>query len=63
MMNVTVSQPFFNNHFELSLGIKNMFDVTSIRNTAQSGDGHNGSADLQNLFYGRSYFARVNYNF
>ena len=63
MMNFTVSQPFFNNHFELSLGIKNMFDVTSIRNTAQSGDGHNGSADLQNLFYGRSYFARVNYNF
>ncbi|WP_028121484.1 TonB-dependent receptor plug domain-containing protein [Epilithonimonas tenax] len=63
MMNVTVSQPFFNNHFELSLGIKNMLDVTSISNTAQSGDGHNGSADLQNLFYGRSCFARVNYSF
>lgn len=63
MLNFTVSQPFFNNHFELALGIKNIFDVTSIRNTAQSGDTHNGPADLQNLFYGRSYFARVNYNF
>jgi len=63
MLNLTVSQPFYNNHFELALGIKNIFDVTSIRNTAQSGDGHNGPADLQNLFYGRSYFARVNYNF
>ena len=63
MLNFTVSQPFFNNHFELSLGVKNIFDVTSIRNTAQSGDGHNAATDLQNLFYGRSYFARINYNF
>jgi len=63
MLNFTVSQPFFNNHFELALGIKNIFDVTSIRNTVQSGSAHNGPADMQNLFYGRSYFARVNYNF
>lgn len=63
MLNFTVSQPFYNNHFELALGIKNIFDVTSIRNTAQSGNSHNGPADSQNLFYGRSYFARVNYNF
>ncbi|WP_027382056.1 TonB-dependent receptor plug domain-containing protein [Epilithonimonas caeni] len=63
MLNFTVSQPFFNNHFELALGVKNILDVTSIRNTTQSGDGHNSGANLQNLFYGRSYFARVNYNF
>ncbi|RZJ39469.1 MAG: TonB-dependent receptor [Chryseobacterium sp.] len=63
MMNFTASQPFFNNHFEVSLGVKNIFDVTTIRNSAQSGDGHNAAADLQNLFYGRSYFARINYNF
>ncbi|MFC0344309.1 TonB-dependent receptor plug domain-containing protein [Epilithonimonas hispanica] len=63
MLNFTVSQPFFNNHFELALGIKNIFDVTSIRNTVQSGTAHNGPAGTQNLFYGRSYFARVNYNF
>ncbi|SDG05590.1 outer membrane receptor for ferrienterochelin and colicins [Epilithonimonas hungarica] len=63
MLNFTVSQPFFNNHFELALGVKNIFDITSIRNTTQAGDGHNAGTDLQNLFYGRSYFARVNYNF
>lgn len=63
MLNFTVSQPFFNNHFELAFGIKNIFDVTSIRNTAMSGGGHNVAAGTQNLFYGRSYFARVNYNF
>lgn len=63
MLNFTVSQPFFKNHFEVSLGIKNIFDVSSIRNTVTSGDGHNAATGDQNLFYGRSYFARVNYNF
>lgn len=63
MLNFTVTQPFFKNHFEVSLGIKNIFDVSTIRNTVTSGDGHNAAAGDQNLFYGRSYFARVNYNF
>ncbi|NML72321.1 TonB-dependent receptor [Chryseobacterium sp. RP-3-3] len=63
MMNFTVSQPFFNDHFELALGIKNIFDVSSIRNTTVAGDSHNAGSGNQNLFYGRSYFARLNYNF
>ncbi|MBV8325423.1 TonB-dependent receptor [Chryseobacterium sp.] len=63
MLNFTLSQPFFNNHFEISAGIKNIFDVTSVRNTIQSGNAHNAAANQQNLFYGRSYFARLNYNF
>ncbi|MGI9582080.1 TonB-dependent receptor plug domain-containing protein [Chryseobacterium sp. RRHN12] len=63
MMNFTVSQPFFKNHFEISVGVKNIFDVTSVRNTIQAGNSHNAAADQQNLFYGRSYFARLNYNF
>ncbi|UOU98022.1 TonB-dependent receptor [Chryseobacterium daecheongense] len=63
MLNFTVSQPFFNNHLELSAGIKNIFDVSTIRNTVQGGDGHNAAANQQNLFYGRSYFVRLNYNF
>ncbi len=63
MLNFTLSQPFFKNHFEVSLGIKNIFDVTSIRNTVQAGNSHNGPQDQQNLFYGRSYFARLNYTF
>lgn len=63
MLNFTVSQPFFKNHFEISAGVKNIFDVTNIQNTIQSGDGHNAATGQQNLFYGRSYFARLNYNF
>ena len=63
IMNFTVSQPFLNNHFELASGVKNIFDVSSVRNSIQSGDTHNPANFNQNLFYGRSYFARLNYNF
>lgn len=63
MLNFTVSQPFFKNHFEVALGIKNIFDVTTIRNTTLSGGNHNAAESNQNLFYGRSYFVRLNYNF
>ncbi|WP_027386376.1 TonB-dependent receptor plug domain-containing protein [Chryseobacterium gregarium] len=63
MLNFTVSQPFFKNHFEISAGVKNILDVTSVTNTIQSGNSHNAAANQQNLFYGRSYFARLNYNF
>ncbi|ANF49376.1 TonB-dependent receptor [Chryseobacterium glaciei] len=63
MLNFTLSQPFYKNHFEISAGVKNIFDVSSVRNTIQGGDGHNTALDQQNLFYGRSYFARLNYNF
>ncbi|TDX86456.1 TonB-dependent receptor plug domain-containing protein [Epilithonimonas xixisoli] len=63
MLNFTLSQPFFKNHFEVALGIKNIFDVTTIRNTTLSGGNHNAAESNQNLFYGRSYFARLNYNF
>ncbi len=62
-MNFTVSQPFFKNHLELSMGVKNLFNVTTITNTTAAGSGHNAASNQQNLFYGRSYFARLNYNF
>jgi outer membrane receptor for ferrienterochelin and colicins len=62
MMNFTISQPFLKNHLELTLGIKNIFDVTTIRDTTGLGTAHNGAAGTLNLFYGRSYFARLNYN-
>jgi len=63
MMNFIVSQPFYNNHFELSVGVKNIFDVSSVRDTTIGGTSHNAADSAANLFYGRSYFARLNYNF
>jgi outer membrane receptor for ferrienterochelin and colicins len=63
MLNFTISQPFYNNHFEISVGIKNIFDVDTVRNSILQGDAHTAASGNQNLFYGRSYFARLNYNF
>ncbi|WP_060868680.1 TonB-dependent receptor plug domain-containing protein [Chryseobacterium indologenes] len=63
MMNFIVTQPFFNNHLELSLGIKNIFDVSSIRDTTLPGNAHEAADPKINLFYGRSYLARLSYNF
>lgn len=63
MMDFVVSQPFFKNHFELSAGIKNIFDVSSVRDTTVAGTAHGTTDPNSNLFYGRSYFTRLTYNF
>ncbi|MBO6185343.1 MAG: TonB-dependent receptor plug domain-containing protein [Chryseobacterium sp.] len=63
MMNFTVTQPFFKNHFEVSAGVKNIFDVSSVRDTTISGNVHDAAGSSSNLFYGRSYFVRIGYNF
>jgi len=63
MMNFSVSQPFFNNHLEIGAGIKNIFNVTDLLNTTLAGSAHSAAASSQNYFYGRSYFARLIYNF
>lgn len=63
MMDFIVSQPFWKDHMELSVGVKNIFDVTSINTTATAGTAHTGAADRLNLYYGRSYFARLIYQF
>ncbi|SHK61392.1 outer membrane receptor for ferrienterochelin and colicins [Epilithonimonas mollis] len=63
MMDLIVTQPFWKNHFEISIGVKNMFDVTSINNSVQSSVGHEVSTGVTNLFYGRSYLARLTYQF
>lgn len=63
MMNFTVTQPFFNNHFEVSAGAKNIFDVSSVRDTTITGNFHEAADSSSNIFYGRSYFVRLGYNF
>ncbi|MCD0477328.1 TonB-dependent receptor [Chryseobacterium sp. LC2016-29] len=63
MMDFIVSQPFWKNRFELSLGVKNIFDVTTINSTNSTAVGHDVASDRINLYYGRSYFARLMYQF
>lgn len=63
MMDFIVSQPFWKDHLELSVGVKNIFDVTSIKSTAMGGTAHTGASGIVNLYYGRSYFARLMFQF
>lgn len=63
LMDFLISQPFFKKQFELSLGVKNIFDVKQITNTTSASSAHNAAETTQNLFYGRSYLARLSYTF
>lgn len=63
MMDFIVSQPFWKDRLELSVGIKNIFDVTTINSTNSTATGHNAATDRLNLYYGRSYFAKLMYQF
>lgn len=63
LMHFTASQPFWKNRLELSLGIRNIFDVTEIESTLAAGDAHSAGPNKIKLMYGRSYFAKLKFNF
>lgn len=63
MLDFNISQPFWNNKFELAVGVKNLLDVTRINDTTMPSGGHTAAEGNLNLFYGRSYFARLIYQF
>ncbi|SMD33896.1 outer membrane receptor for ferrienterochelin and colicins [Reichenbachiella faecimaris] len=60
---VTISKDFFKT-LSISLGAKNLMDVTSVNNTSNTSSAHAGNGDGQSsIAYGRSYFLKLNYNF
>lgn len=64
LLDTSIRKSFLHNNLEVTVGARNIFDVTSINNTVLAGSGHSASAPLptQPLFYGRSYFLKINYN-
>jgi len=63
MMDFIITQPFWKNQFDVSVGVKNIFDVTSVNNSTVNSVGHETPTGVSNLFYGRSYVARLTYQF
>lgn len=63
MMDFIITQPFWKNQFDFSVGVKNIFDVTSVNNSTVNSVGHEVPTGVSNLFYGRSYVARLTYQF
>lgn len=61
LMDFSVSQKIWKNHFTITAGVRNIFDIGSTI-VGGSGGSHNTSAQ-EMMFYGRSYFGRLNFNF
>jgi outer membrane receptor for ferrienterochelin and colicins len=63
-LNASVRKTFFKNRFDVSLGARNLLDVTNVRSSiAQGGNlGHGGGSNDIASAYGRSYFVKLVYN-
>ena len=61
MLNATITQKVFKK-LEIAIGAKNIFDIKDINDTTSAPSGHSSVSTI-NLFYGRSYFLRLLYQF
>lgn len=55
-------QQRINSGFNIALGVRNLFNVTDLTNTAASGGAHSTTGNLP-FSYGRSFFATLSYSF
>ena len=61
-LDASIRKNFFNEHLQVSVGARNIFDVTNVNQTRTSeGAGHAAASNLM-LAYGRSYFLKLAYN-
>ncbi len=51
------------NSLNISAGVRNLLDVTSVNNNLTSGGAHGGGAGSTSVAYGRSWFLRLNYKY
>lgn len=63
MLDASIRKGFYKDRFEVTLGARNLLDVTSINDEAYVGQGHTGTGNGNvQLYYGRSYFLKLVYN-
>lgn len=62
-LDATIMKRFYKDRFQVTLGARNITDVTRINTNALQGGAHEGAATSQLLGYGRSYFLKVLYRF
>lgn len=58
---VTVSRPI-GKYLTASVGVKNIFDITTVLNSASSGGAHGGGSGASQMGCGRSYFVGLLFN-
>jgi outer membrane receptor for ferrienterochelin and colicins len=59
-LDASIKQPFLNK-LELTLGARNLFDITTIRTSDDAGGSHSAASTAMLMGYGRSYFMKLLY--
>ena len=59
-LDASIKQPFLGKKLELTLGARNLLDVTDVKRTLTT-EGHNTSSSVL-LGYGRTFFLKLSYN-
>ncbi|MDR6968267.1 outer membrane receptor for ferrienterochelin and colicins [Flavobacterium arsenatis] len=60
-LDATVKKSFFKNNFEVTVGARNILDITTINTTSVEGGAHSGPPTNILMGYGRSYFMKLLY--
>lgn len=63
LLDFSIRKTLFNKFIELTAGVRNIFDVKKVNTTAAKSGAHDGPLKSINLFYGRSYFTKLGFNF
>jgi len=62
-MDISVIKPFLNRSLNVTLGVKNLFDVTYIPSTGSSGEAHSSGGSAYPAGWGRTFFFSLSYSF
>ncbi|MGM0478696.1 MAG: TonB-dependent receptor plug domain-containing protein [Bacteroidota bacterium] len=62
MLDASLSRQFWNDRLELTLGLKNAFDVRTVVGSGNSSGAHSAGAGVVQVGTGRTYFMRLNIN-
>ena len=61
-LDATIKKSFFSKKIETTIGLRNLFDVSSVKTSATPGGTHTDAPKLIPLAYGRSFFLKLAYN-
>ncbi|MHC5202812.1 TonB-dependent receptor plug domain-containing protein [Myroides sp. LJL119] len=61
-LDFSVRQPFLERKFTATLGVRNIFNVTNLKTTANGATAHEPGSTVMPIAYGRSVFLKVQYN-
>jgi outer membrane receptor for ferrienterochelin and colicins len=61
-LDLTASKQIFDKRVAITLGVRNLFDVTDVNTSSITGGSHSGTNSTISLGFGRSYFLKLAYN-